>query len=164
MRLVGPEPSPELLAERVGLIFEIRESFAGVSREGGTSWREATALEDDASEEDPQIETDSGWPSLLDDATWRPDESIARWGLLDAKGFGFYLPVAMIRALVSGEGRAICWWLTAPLTGDGDAWRQKWSKLDLRQIECVRRFLEHMARRPGQDDWQEAFESYWSKV
>lgn len=168
----------DLDREKAALIAEIREAFAGVSREGGVSWSESERLDagkqDDAEDRAAAraLDTDTSWTEVVDDQNWRADMGVGGFNFLDPIGWRYYLPAAMIRKLNGGET-----WLEHNLdlsNNDGtlDEWKlEKLSLLDRHQRLCVKRFLRFMVSVEGDPDdvfapgdWGAALASYWASV
>jgi len=104
---------------KASVIVEIYESFADVGREGGVSWSETVVLDDRGTDEERAEaraqDTETSWQELIDDSEWQPELSFD-WYFLDAIGFRYYLPAAMIRCVRSGynnENIALCLTLVA---------------------------------------------------
>jgi hypothetical protein len=169
------ELPPESVAGRDRLILEIEAAFRDVRRDGGVSWSEARVVEVGGSAEGREAararDGDWDWHELVENDGWYVASGVAEWNSLDATGFRYYLPAAMLLELRWRTRGGLYFWLTLPLHGDEEIYFGKWSALDGRQRACVRRFLEHMtrqSRRIGEsseaDLWEEALESYWDTV
>jgi len=166
---------PFVAAERDALLAEIYEVFPGGSRQGGVSWSESVVIDLYGSPEERAEarakDRDTRWQDVLDDPNWNPDRGVGGWSFLDAIGFRYYLPAAMVLAVRQGWDVGILFYLNLP-EGDLREWKHdKWSMLNLRQRLCVRRFLQYMgivsAWRKAEDDeygWFDALRSYWGKI
>src|SRR5690606_6253378 len=86
-------------------------AFKGVTRDGGTSWTEAQAIDGYGSEEELQRarmrDKDQRWTELAIDKSWDAGPGIGGFGFLDESGFRYYLPAAMVRFLMVGAARDI---------------------------------------------------------
>jgi hypothetical protein len=164
---------PFVLAERDALIAEVYEAFAGVSREGGVSWKEAEIADAYGRVQSGAhvYDADTRWQDLLDAKANFPGSGIGVWPFLEAVGFRYYLPAAMTLSVRSGNDETICFPLTLQ-TDRLDAFPGTlWSLLNLRQRQCVKRFLHYMTvidalgwqLRFG-SDWAAALESYWQAI
>jgi hypothetical protein len=176
----------ELDREKAAIIAEIYAAFEGVSREGGISWTESLSIDCPPPTCPPRdearaMDTDTRWTQLVNDPTWRADMGVGGFNFLDAIGWRYYLPAAMMRELNGGDT-----WLKHDLDaspseehGEPDPWKlEKWSLLDRRQRLCIKRFLEWLIadnEREGIDTgnagcaitaewWHRALDSYWSSV
>ena len=173
-----------LAAERDALENEIREAFKDVTREGGVSWNETKVLDDYGSAEQAKnaraSDADRNWMELAD-SDWDIGPGFGGFAFLDAIGFRYYLPAAMIRTLHDGEAAGRCWGIEQPLTlqkgkkPSAQEMREyrlaQWSLLDLRQRRAVARFLQFMVAWNESTEnwiemehWQKAYESYWSAI
>ncbi|RYG32933.1 hypothetical protein EON81_19450 [bacterium] len=162
-------------AERDALLADIEAAFAGVGREGGISWSEAEVLDMYGTAEDQAKaraqDREPGWRSLVDDSKWRTGCGVGGWSFLDAVGFRYYLPAAMIRCIRTGNDEGIEYHLRLDDDKFRDFRADKWSLLTLDQRRCVRRFLEYMgvvtAYVYGGFDasgWQQSLELYWDQI
>lgn len=157
-----PEP---IAAERARLEAEIRAAFAGVSREGGVSWGWSQVHDGFGSRTPRLCDDDTHWTQLVDDPGWSDDPRIGGFCFLDAVGFRYYLPAAMIRALRQGWSDPFPFNLA--LRDPGSYRLAQWSALDQRQGACVAWFLRHMRDadmaedRPGAREWEDAYRSHW---
>lgn len=160
---------PELEAERKALLREIDEAFGGVRRDDGVSWMEASVLDNYGTIEqclaarasDPEC----GWRLLVDDPSWDQDSLDGGFNFLDAKGFRYYLPPAMVCCVRHGDGHELAWKLS--LGESGHEYRlAQWALLDQRQRLSVRRFLTFMITvdSEGRNDWAQALSSYWNTI
>lgn len=102
-----------LSLERDSILKEIDVAFAGVTREGGISWSEAVALDNYGTDEECQEarakDKDISWKELVTDPHWRPLPGVGGFSFLDAIGFRYYLPAAMIRTLEDQVKRSGPW-------------------------------------------------------
>src|SRR5687768_2865541 len=104
----------ELQDEQRALEAQIRASFKGVKRDGGTSWRQAelddgvpmSQAELDAWDEiyaaAGAVEADRPWEDLVEDAEWHEAQGVGGFTFLDARGFRYYMAPAMIRCVLRG--------------------------------------------------------------
>jgi hypothetical protein len=173
-----------LMEEQRSLEAEIRDAFKGVSREGGVSWNETKVLDDRGSDEEAKAaratDTDQDWTELAD-STWDVGPGFGGFAFLDAIGFRYYLPAAMIRTLHDGVHAGHCWGIDGTLTlhkgnkPTAQAMREhmlsQWSLLDDRQRRAVARFLAFMVAWSEAIEnwvemkyWQRAHESYWNAI
>lgn len=164
---------PELEREREELIREIHAAFADVSREGGVSWSEAEVIDGYGTEEEKaaarRADKDRSWTELVDNRKWDPGFGIGGYCFLDAIGFRYYLPPAMIRCIRSGFDEGIAFHLTRE--GRLRHMGAQWSLLDQRQQRCVARFLRFMVAHTEADGdeffrkrWDEPLQRYWEGV
>lgn len=155
--------------ERDSVIAEIHAAFAGVSRgPHGVSWREAYALDrhqhpDDAAEH-RHIDPDGCWTDLITDPNWTPFPNTGGFAFINAEGFRYYLPPAMVRML---RGKNQEWfpghlmqYIEIIVEPDVSTY---WSDAQLRSIA---RFIDFMARQPPEfpDDpnpWEQALRRRW---
>lgn len=164
-----------LTQRKAGLIADIRASFRDVDRRFGVSWSESSVIDGYGPEEEcaraRQLDTDTHWTDVLQDPEWEPSPGHGGFSFLDAIGFRYYLPAAMIWTLNHGESSLIDFHLTAQLNNKG---RKRipgqWSTLTPTQCRTVARFLQYMvdtikADRRTSDSvaWQEALDSHWAK-
>lgn len=168
------KPLPaDLLVERDCVIAEIHEAFRGVTRIDGVSWSESSVLDDYGSVDEQRAaratDQEDCWEDLVDDPTWEPETDAAAFSFLDRIGTRYYLPAAMIRCVRSGRDEGIQLYLTLSTDNLRDWHLEKWSLLDIRQRQCIRRFLLFMvaASRVAIAEieariWQHAYDSYWS--
>lgn len=128
---------------------EIRAAFASVTRVGGVSWSESFEIDDQADE--PELaaarasNTDRHWSELLSDARWHPDCGSGGFSFLDAVGFRYYLPAAMVLCVRSTQDQGLCSHLTASGKKADTRKAGRWAALDDPQRRCVARFVKHMA-------------------
>ncbi|RYG46715.1 hypothetical protein EON79_09410 [bacterium] len=164
-----------VVAERDALLAHIEEVFAGVGREGGVSWSEAEVRDMYGTPEDQAKaraqDREAGWQSLVDDPKWRPTCGVGGWTFLDAVGFRYYLPAAMIRCVQTGNDEGIEDHLRLEDGKFREFTAEKWALLNLDQRRCIRRFLEYMgvvtAYVYGGIDasgWQKSLELYWGQI
>ncbi len=160
----------ELDAVRNAIVAEIYCAFQNVTREGGVSWSESVALDDyggpDVCEAARLGDTDANWGELVDDERWVPDCGSGGFNFLDANGFRYYLPPAMVRSLRSSQDEGIRLKLAALQNRP-----EQFSVLDQRQRRCVARFLLYMARRSDEpylacndkNEWLATLNAGWSE-
>jgi hypothetical protein len=161
----------ELVAERDALLAEIFATFGRVTREGGVSMSEAFVVDSYGTLEERatarERDTDRHWQELVEDPDLNPWGWYLLYPFLDPIGFRYYLPVAMVLSVRSGDDEAIQAHLTWTETG-GDWQLNQWSLLDPAQKNCVKRFLqymwgvcEHEDRDAEAQAWKATLESYW---
>jgi hypothetical protein len=181
---------PHLASERDAVLREIDEAFSGVRLAGGVSWRESRVIDAYGSDEDRAVARslvpDHDWRELIGDPEWTPGGGVGGWCFLDAKGFRYYLPAAMVRCVMSGHDEGIAYHLSVPdfLCGvlpehqRREERMETWSSLDLRQRQCVKRFLRYMLAvcehqsveeeawfyEEMTKDWRDALASYWDSL
>ena len=165
---------PELEQARIDLIEAIEQSFAGVTRVGGMSWRQAE-LEDGVAYSDEEYraagrkDSETAWQQLVGSRIFEGCPS--EWSFLDPIGYRYYLPACMITYLTLGEN-AGC--LSDELTlnryrdqGLLQYRIRQWSLLDSAQRASIVQFIRFMgewllALAPESDNyWDEALKSYW---
>jgi hypothetical protein len=170
-----------LLQEAQSLEAEIRKAFGDISREGGISWSEARVRDTPGSSaEDAQhardSDADKNWNELVN-SQHKFAMGVGGFPYLDAIGYRYYLPAAMIRILHDGEvaNEGIDQMLTLHKVSKkpaGNSLRQsalnQWSLLDDRQRRAVAHFLRFMAdwsksiqNWVEMEHWQRAYDSYW---
>lgn len=162
--------------ERQALLGHIRAAFRNVSREGGVSWSETFVIDDRGSDserrEARESDSDRHWSELLDDPDWFPFLWSGGLAFIDKIGFRYYLPAAMSWTIVHEEGMydlGLQLHLALPAPGDNlrEHTLDKWSLLDERQRQAVKRFLRYMQARHSAEDeqlgewWRETYQSYW---
>ena len=185
VRARRPVPQEMLLSadeidrERPLLTAEIHAAFKDVSRDGGVSWSESDVIDGYGSDEERAAararDKDASWTQLVDDQHWNPDRGIGGFSFMDAIGFRYYLPAAMIRCIRSGYDEGIQFHLDAG--GSTEELRAynigQLSALDMRQRQCVASFIRYMiAVSALQDDhehydakaWLAALDSYWAEA
>ncbi len=164
------------------MIAEVYAAFAGVGREGGVSWSES-AVRDGFGEEAECLvaraaDLDRAWTELVDDPTWKPDRGVGGLCFLDAIGFRYYLPVALVRSIRTKTRNDALYFLTLPSPGDElhNHTLEKWSRLNDEQRRCVLHYLQYMMANDelSKSDcqeannevvgwWQEPIDSYWGR-
>ena len=169
---------PFVLAERDALINEIETAFDGISREGGVSWVDAMVADacgdERAGQHVQSANRDARWQDLLAEGVEFPGDGIGVWPFLDAIGFRYYLPAAMILTIVSGNDATVCFPLTLE-SGSPSSWpRDRWTLLNLRQRRCVKRFLQYMnvveafawtlRSDWNANEWGRALDLYWKDI
>jgi hypothetical protein len=151
-------------AERLQVEEEIRDAFAGVTRKGGVSWGQAKVRDDYGSLEEEESarrrDGDKEWDDLVEDRAWEPNSSTGGFSFLDAIGFRYYLPAAMIRSLRTGLDEGIAFHLSAYPERQGN---ENWEILSIAQTRSVARFLRHMVT-TSDDFWHDAYASHWQAV
>lgn len=173
MSRIGPN---KIEREREALLRQIHEAFKGVTREGGVSWSETGVIDDYGSVEERAAarayDEDTSWTELVDDERWHPNQGCGGYPFLDAIGFRYYLPPAMVRVARSrdpNEAMNLRYELTlVRAEGDLRSWAlEQWSLLSAEQRSVIKRFVQYMER--SSDDWwakhwRDAYESYWKDV
>ncbi len=169
-----PELPPHLEKERAAVEAMIHSAFAGVTREGGVSWSESVAIDDYKS---PSVrakarasDTDPCWEWLVDDPGWTPEVGIGGFNFLDAIGFRYYIPAAMLWCMKTGQASRIAFALTKSEGIDESYYREKWALISAEQGRCIARFLRFMeawARAFGDkvwaESWRRALKVHWGK-
>ena len=154
------------------MLAEILKAFAGESRQGGISWSAAKVIENYGNEDefsaafDKDLDTD--WQQLPGDPTWQI-EGFGPFHFLDAIGYRYYLPAAMVVAVHGGDGFALQFSLRHSRKSDR---AENWSLLDGNQQLCIKHFLEYMIEQTsGVEehiadylDWTDSYESYWKDL
>lgn len=171
--MLGPQ---QIERERLLLLDEIHSAFKDVSREGGVSWSESDVIDDYGSDEERAsaraLDKDASWTQLVDDPKWNPEPGIGGFSFMDAIGFRYYLPAAMIRCVRSGHDEGIQFHLdvggsTEELHAHNVA---RVAALDQRQRRCVAMFLRYMVAVSSQQDdyeakaWLAALDSHWAEA
>jgi hypothetical protein len=165
----------DLSREDETMLAEIREAFAGVTRECGVSWSESVVL-DDSMDDDKRAraaararDVDTSWRQLLDDPNWRADMGVGGLTFLDPIGYRYYLPALMCAEIMGRDNYLSSSLLLSKYQPFKRMSLEQWSLLNDRQKICVRHFLEHVIRKireQGYDefearDWIDALVSYW---
>lgn len=172
----------QLKREAQALEARIREAFKGVSREGGVSWSESVVIDlpevsdldfDQQRMEARARDLDTSWEQLIDDPAWFSACGIGGFPFLDAIGFRYYLPVALIRTVRdrSDSDQGICFHLDIPPEA---GWRRAYcvehvSLLNRAQCQTVAAFLRFMNSVPDWpnpclgDEWDAALRSHWTQ-
>ncbi len=161
-------------ARRLSLIAEVNSAFEDVTRDGGVSWSQSEAEDIYRTAEEyaaaAKMDTDVRWQDLVEDEAWRHDPGVGGFAFLDAIGFRYYLPAAMVRDLKRGITDVLDLHLNCPPPGAKDRKRflKKWSLLDERQRRCVAEFIRYGIDREAIDsmgevmqNYQHAWENYW---
>lgn len=162
-------PSIKLIAEADRMEDEIRTMFAKVTRAGGVSWSETRVLDGCGSMEECRAararDRELHWTDLVEDENWDPDRGVGGWSFIDAIGFRYYLPAAMIRCLRDRYDCGIQFHLELePSRRPGREFTlEKWSALTDEQCACVARFIRCMMLISKYYDkhWEEALNSHW---
>jgi hypothetical protein len=162
--------------ERTSLIEEIRIAFAGLSREGGTTLREARALDDydlwtgsTEQERAPfrNLDVDQSWEEVPDDDIERFDSVFS---FLNPIGFRYYLPAYMVWDIKYYDVSSSCstgnvvYALCMP--SDIGGWEAgRFSVFNPAQCRAICHFLKFMA---SHDDLLEAqindaLDAYWGR-
>jgi hypothetical protein len=173
---MSPEVAAWIERERCCVEAFIRESFGGVSREGGVSWRESIVL--DVGSEVERVkklgrDREASWDALIDDPKWIPDWGVGGFIFLDPIGTRYYIAPAMIRACRGENPAAVSFALgVCPISMDKSRLFEKFSLLTQAQGHAVYRFLVFMllfdmARGyesgSGQVEWIDCLAHYWGQ-
>lgn len=161
--------STDHVNERNALKSVIFAAFGHVTREGGVSWRETVVVDDNGSDIERVTarlkDTENCWQELIDDDSWDPEMGVGGWPFLDAVGFRYYLPAAMIRSLDTGFDVGIQSCLTLPRYSLRSHTLQQWSALDPGQKYAISRFIRFMRTIDFyREGWRNAFASYWESL
>lgn len=165
---------PHLEKERAAVEAMIHSAFAGVTREGGVSWSESVAL---SNYESPRVraearasDCDSSWEEVAADSKWTPEPGIGGFNFLDAIGFRYYLPAAMMWCLKTDLGERVAFALTREDGIDDSYRREQWALISAEQARCIACFLRFMeawdlARGDDIDAecWRRALDGHWHK-
>ncbi len=93
-----------MVTSRIELIELIKDAFKNVSREGGVSWSETNVVDDYGTEEERrqarERDTDTNWLEVAAIPRFREDGGWGSFSFLDAIGFRYYLPAAMLQSLM----------------------------------------------------------------
>ena len=168
-------PAPDLLTglptEGARIMAEmIIEAFAGVTREGGVSWSEAEVIDKNGTAEECALaragDRDREWTELLGDPAWTATVGSGGFPFLNAIGFRYYLPAAMIRWLQGENEGYLPYNLTLSDGAIRDSQLGQWSFFDDAQRMAVARFVRYcrdFEETDGNpvDDWHRAYEAYW---
>lgn len=168
---------PDINAIRISIVEEITRAFDGVAREDGVTLHQTRAMDDcDGPEEElaaRQLDTESRWQDVpVDDM----DEYSDIFAFLDPKGFRYYLPAYMIRALTgdtpgSGNISEILAYTLVPnscmpqdmwaVNDDNDVLRFR--LLNRAQSHAVYRFLQFQANYEQDEEARLALDRYWGR-
>lgn len=162
---------PFVESERDALIAEIEAAFDGVSRGGGVSWSQSAVLDQYGSQDEidraKRLDRDASWQSLLSGG-WEPQSRPGGFAFMDAIGFRYYLPAAMVISVRQGWDAGILFHLQVSSTEEFS--KKLWSKLDVRQVRCVRRYINYMfvvSSLTGLYDrkhYLDALEGFWNRA
>lgn len=101
------------------IIAEIHDAFKDVSRDGGVSWTESVEIDmwesADKCAAARLADTDTHWSQLVDDEHWQSERGVGGFAFLDAIGFRYYLPAAMVRVARAGHDLGVVFWLSPSL-------------------------------------------------
>jgi hypothetical protein len=171
-------PLNPCVEKTIALVFE---TFRGVTREGGVSWSESEMHDRGASEKEcleaRQADKEVGWEELANDTEWEPFPGTGGFIFLDAIGFRYYLPAAMVKCLRAeywGSG-ILEFHLDLPMMWQRNYTLKQWSKLQTAEIQCVCVFLKCMIAIENEQSmapdctpwgefwssWDHAYRSYW---
>lgn len=111
---------------------------------------------------------DTHWRQLVDDENWSLGPGVGGFSFLDAKGFAYYLPAAMMRCIRSSYDEGIAFFLDPGLSEESEKHAQcldQWAELTLPQRRCVAGFLRYMALvdETCKDDWTKPLSRYWAQ-
>ncbi|QKX17657.1 DUF6714 family protein [Microbulbifer sp. YPW1] len=132
------------------IIERIKKAFDGVSRIGGMTLSQSTALDDGFSEEEvlaiPPTEQDEKWTEVPDKELEENDFGLAN---IDEIGFRYYLPAFMIYSLKYGEESPsnVC-------NHTGHMLCSPWDHTDTfssEQKKAIKKYLKYM--RDNRNDW-----------
>lgn len=166
--------SPEALPAARAVETQIREAFKGVSREGGVSWSESYVIDDYGTMDERlaarALDRDTSWQQLVRARHWNRGHGAGGFSFLDAIGFRYYLPAALIQSIRAGHDMDICYHLIVPPPTDRlhEYSVQRCSLLDVHQCRAVAAatrimiVIDPLARVSGISDWQAALESHWA--
>ena len=153
---------------------EIRSAFASVVRGDGVSWSEAKVIDDYGSEEECREaraqDRDTSWMELVDDPAWICEPGVGGFSFIDAQGFRYYIPAAIIRCIRDRSGDFIVYHLSASDLPDKvlDHKLDQWSLINEQQGRAIARFVRLMiAISEHQNDhcdlviWGNAYNSHW---
>jgi hypothetical protein len=167
-------PLNPCVEKTIALVFE---TFRDVTLEGGVSWSESIAFDKYNSEREWQAargkDCEPGWEVLANDPDWEPFPGGGGFHFLDAIGFRYYLPVALVKKLRGeyGSGGEIDQHLN--IRGGFRASKlEMLSALQPEEIQCVCEFLKCMMAVEdyppdpelgyfGEDSWERAYRSHW---
>ncbi|MEK6703257.1 MAG: DUF6714 family protein [Planctomycetota bacterium] len=166
-----------LTSDRDALVAEIHEAFRGVTRVGGRSWRAAYRSDyDGLAPDDRQLleipDNDRSWEELAAGTAW-DDDSLGGGGFsfLDAIGFRYYLPAAMVRSIQRGNSSNLALKLTLPEpdTHLHEHILHRLSLLNEEQCRVVANFLQfmltldlHNGTSLEGSNWRIALNSHWA--
>lgn len=164
----------ELVQEREQLVAVIYEAFAGVTRNGGVSWSETEVIDLHGTPEERATaraqDKDTSWEELVEQGEWEIFDGAGAMSFLDAVGFRYYMPAAMLQAIQREYGEEVAFALTLKVDDLREHRLSKWVLLSEAQRQCIARFLRYMmAVTEFQRDttwhktWKEALESYWQE-
>lgn len=165
-------------SEKAAILAEIHKAFGGVTRDGGMSWRESIAADEQLSASEAialrDQDTESSWTELPDDPDWDLTMGTGGLSFLDPIAFRYYLPAAMVVAVETGDYEPLDFHLRLPKDFLRDYKLSQWSLFDESQRSCVRHFIEYMMRmyangfdavsEIGRKDWRRVYDSYWKDV
>lgn len=183
-----PRDKEYLQGRRDALIEEVEKAFAGVILGNGQSWT-GSAFEDMYGDyrhaPEPNVDGQISWRELVNNPHWQTFPGSGGFAFLDAEGFRYYLPAALVRTLFSGYDADIVSHLTLPVDVEKsrDFVLSKWADLSLEQCLCVRHVLEYMVELKVQEwnaeygvtagqtyvpweaeEYVKALNSYWKDV
>jgi len=102
---MGSHVPEHLQTEKDAVEAEIRAAFKDVTREGGTSWNEAWAIDVYQSEEQLSearaMDREKSWEDLVDDQAWDPN-GMGPWSFMEEIGQRYYMAPRMIRDVREG--------------------------------------------------------------
>lgn len=164
------------MEERERLEALIREAFAGVTREGGMSWRDALVADFHGDESFADfVDRDESWTDLVGDPLWNYDAGVGGSNFLDAIGFRYYLAAALVQEVRGAELETLPWRLTL---GREHGWLLRkmrarlkehilyqWSLLTPEQRRAIAEVVRWRAgQEEAPEDWSRAWVSYWKDL
>lgn len=166
---MSDEPVTHLASQRVAVEAMIRAAFAGVTREGGTSWTESMIIDDlgddAACERARRSDREPNWDALIDDPDWFDDPGSGGFNFLDPVGYRYYLAPKMVRCLRRDQDdEFFCYALSV----DSELRREQISLLNPLQRGAVAAFVRYMVARfesrstlDGLRGWKNCYRSFW---
>jgi hypothetical protein len=143
--MMPPNP-PAPLPDPAAVEARIRDAFAGVTRDGGITWRQSVVRDNfgdqKAQAEAAALDRDARWEDLVENVDWRDDIGVGGFNFLDAVGCRYYIAPAMIRSLRrgnDGEIGSLLYWLGPWSKGAMNAKRI----MTAEQIGAVAAFIEY---------------------
>lgn len=158
--------------ERDAIIADIRAAFAEVVRgNDAVSWSECYVIDGYGSESERedarQSDRESHWSELIDDPEWEPFPGMGGFCFINAEGFLYYLPPAMIRILSGRDEEGFPGQLLQSIDRFTDSQSSlRWSEA---QRQSIARFISFMARHDDEvrfqpeepNPWVEALARRW---
>jgi hypothetical protein len=155
-----------LEAERVQLMEEMHDLFAGVTRRGGVSWSQARVIDDYGTPEEERearkLDHDSSWQQLAYDMSWKGWNSEGMWSFLDGVGFRYYLTATMMHSLIVKYDLANI--QLGQYREPGECWlTDMWSGFDAQQMRWIAKYVRHMVALEG-GQIHGAYRSHWRHI